>query len=185
MPGKHSPENIGKMLTEFAGILSALKIPYMLIGGLAVDFWGRPRSTLDLDFSILANEPDVRMLLGEAEKQGYVENKQWGVLYPIVRKLQLKLVKNNINIDVLFQRDKHDVSSVMRRKRRKIGGSWLYIVSPDDLIIQKLKVGRPRDFEDAISVLIRSRKQINTSYLRSWAEKIGIKEELEYILERE
>ena len=44
-------------LVEVAAILQDLKIPYMLIGGLAAAVWGAGRSTLDADFSLWV-EPD-------------------------------------------------------------------------------------------------------------------------------
>ena len=33
-----------------------MRIPYMLIGALALPVWGRPRATLDIDFMILPAE---------------------------------------------------------------------------------------------------------------------------------
>jgi hypothetical protein len=43
-------------------------------------------------------------------------------------------------------------------------------------------VGRPRDFEDALSVLERSGKILDKRYLERWASKIGVSAELRYIL---
>jgi len=42
-------------------------------------------------------------------------------------------------------------------------------------------VGRPRDFEDALSVLERSGKTLDRQYLRRWAGRIGVSGELKYI----
>ena len=41
-----------------------LKVPYMLIGALALPVWGRPRATLDIDFMILAEKiPEARLAM--------------------------------------------------------------------------------------------------------------------------
>jgi hypothetical protein len=56
-----------------------------------------------------------------------------------------------------------------------------WVASPEDLILQKLKVGRPRDFEDAATVLARQHRQIDLEYLYLWAERLGIVGELNYI----
>ncbi len=61
-------------------------------------------------------------------------------------------------------------------------GRTYWVVCPEDFILQKLKVGRPRDFEDALSVLERSEKSLDKRYLQRWAGRIGISAELEYIL---
>lgn len=52
-------------------------------------------------------------------------------------------------------------------------GRYYWVVSPEDFILQKLKVGRPRDFEDALSVLERSGKTLDRRYLQRWAGRIG------------
>ena len=41
-----------RALVEITTILDELRIPYMLIGGLAVSLWGEPRATLDVDLSL-------------------------------------------------------------------------------------------------------------------------------------
>ena len=61
-------------------------------------------------------------------------------------------------------------------------GRYYWLVSPEDFIIQKLKVGRPRDFEDALSVLERCGKTLDKRYLQRWADRIGVSAELHYIL---
>jgi hypothetical protein len=61
-------------------------------------------------------------------------------------------------------------------------GRYYWTVSLDDFILQKLKVGRPRDFEDAVSVVDRFQGKLDREYLEHWALKLGVKEELSYIL---
>jgi hypothetical protein len=58
----------------------------------------------------------------------------------------------------------------------------MWLVSPEDFVLQKLKVGRPRDFEDALSVLERSGNKLNRRYLQRWADRLDVRAELKYIL---
>ncbi len=55
-------------------------------------------------------------------------------------------------------------------------------VSPEDFILQKLKVGRLRDFEDLATIIERSRADLDQKYLHRWARRLGVTEELDYIL---
>jgi hypothetical protein len=55
-------------------------------------------------------------------------------------------------------------------------------VSLEDFILQKIKVGRPRDFEDALSVVERSREKLDLNYLGEWAGRLGATAELDYIM---
>ena len=61
-------------------------------------------------------------------------------------------------------------------------GRYYWLIAPEDFILQKLKVGRPRDFEDALSVLERSGKSLDKRYLERWAERVAVSAELRYIL---
>ena len=61
-------------------------------------------------------------------------------------------------------------------------GRYYWVVSLEDFILQKLKVGRPRDFEDAVSVVDRLRSRLDREYLEHWARQLGVTEELDYLL---
>ncbi len=69
-----------------------------------------------------------------------------------------------------------------KRKRKRRAGRFCWVIAPEDLILQKLKVGRPRDFEDALSVLERSRKMLDFEYLKHWSGRLGLAAELDYVL---
>jgi hypothetical protein len=46
----------------------------------------------------------------------------------------------------------------------------------------KLKAGRPRDFEDAVGVLVAQRGVLNEGYMADWALRLTIADELAYVL---
>ena len=50
-------------LRDIVLALRQVRIPYMLIGALALPVWGRPRATLDIDFVILAAEIPDRLIV--------------------------------------------------------------------------------------------------------------------------
>jgi hypothetical protein len=52
----------------------------------------------------------------------------------------------------------------------------------EDFVLQKLKVGRPRDFEDAVSVIERFRERLDRRYLERWAGRLGVLAELDYVM---
>ena len=85
-------------------------------------------------------------------------------------------------LDLLRPRDAHDHQIFKRRSKQRMDGHYYWLVSPEDFILQKLKVGRPRDFEDALSVLERSGEKLNRRYLKRWADRLGVAAELRYIL---
>ena len=104
---------------------------------------------------------------------------QWN---PMLRGSQLRLRWGPITVDVLRARDDHDRGAFRRRRRRRWERHAYWFVAPEDLVLQKLKVGRPRDFEDAAGVVQRLGPALDAAYLRRWATRLGIAAELEYVL---
>lgn len=94
----------------------------------------------------------------------------------------LRLHYQGVAVDVLRPRDPHDRQVFRRRVKKRMEGRVYWFVAPDDFILQKLKVGRPRDFEDTLTVLERSGARLNRAYLRRWATRLHITGELGYVL---
>src|SRR6186713_2483544 len=46
-------------LGELAALLDELRVPYMVIGGMANAVWGEPRATLDIDVTVWVPEPQI------------------------------------------------------------------------------------------------------------------------------
>lgn len=55
--------------------LDKTKIPYMLSSGLAVSFWGFPRTTHDIDIVIEAKKEDKDKIVKLFEKDFYISPK--------------------------------------------------------------------------------------------------------------
>ena len=86
------------------------------------------------------------------------------------------------DLGLLRPRDPHDHQVFRRRVKKRLEGRVYWFVAPEDFILQKLKVGRPRDFEDTLTVLERSGARLNRAYLRRWAARLHITGELGYVL---
>jgi hypothetical protein len=115
-------------------------------------------------------------------KSGMMLDETWLKWNPMLRGAQRRFQFQGITVDVMRPRDAHDQQLFRRKRRRRMDAGDCWVVSPEDFILQKLKVGRPRDFEDALSVLERSGKLINRRYLVAWATRIGVSAELDYVL---
>ena len=158
------------------------RVRYALIGGWALALLGRPRATLDLDFLVLAGKEDLDRLADRFIGSGMRRDEDWEKFNPMLYGHQVRLRWRGVAVDLLRPRDAHDEQAIVRRRRRRIGGRSCWVVAPDDFILQKLKLGRPRDFEDALTVLARSGKLLDRAYLRRWAKRLGLSGELDYLL---
>lgn len=177
-----STANLPEALSRTVDSFRKGHIPYVLIGAWALAAWGKPRATLDLDFLVMVNEKDLEFLGSKMSHVGMELDETWLRYNPMLRGSQLRLQFREVTIDLLRPRDLHDRHVFRRRQKKRLAGRYYWLVAPEDFILQKLKVGRPRDFEDALSVLERSGESLDKRYLERWAGRVGISAELKYIL---
>lgn len=176
-----SPAKIKHSLKKILKFFTRERIPYLLIGGMALSLWGRPRTTLDVDFLILVDAEDMNRIKVLTRQAGFVLDRKWLKWNPLLRESQIRLHMGQLRIDLMRPRDRHDREAFKRQRRRRLGTLSCSIISPEDLILQKLKVGRPRDFEDALTIFERQRTLLDKKYLHRWADRLGILNELSYI----
>ncbi len=147
-----SPER----LRSLAGLLRDIGSPAMIIGGLAVSVHGRPRTTLDADVTISLDIGELPRVVAAASRCGFtprIEDPE-----PFVRRtrvLPLRRVEDGWDVDLVFAGSPYELEAIGRARSVAIGGSDLPVISPEDLLIHKILAGRPRDVEDAASVVLR------------------------------
>ena len=158
------------------------RVSYALIGAWALSVWGTSRATNDVDFLVLVDEKELSLLRERMLRARFELDETWLKWNPMLRGYQLRFQFEGTTVDLLRARDAHDQQVFRRKRRKRMGKNYYWVVSPEDFIVQKLKVGRPRDFEDALAVLERSGKTLDKRYLGRWASRIGVSAELRYIL---
>lgn len=157
---------------------------YCLIGALAVTAWGHVRSTRDVDLLVLADNPGRTQLIDSLIAHGFTRNTAWIERNPMAEDLVLRLShpsQPGIPLDLLFAIDDHGQATLAHRRPLHVLGISLWVCSPEDLIILKLKAGRPHDFEDALGIVKNGELQLDLPYLSDWARRLGLHEELQYV----
>src|SRR5258705_6378287 len=99
-------EDIEAALRGVVLALRQARIPYMLIGALALPVWGRPRATLDIDFMILAAEIPEKLILG-LSALGFDRDVEWETLNPFLRGVHTRFRSKTLTLDILLRRDEH------------------------------------------------------------------------------
>lgn len=162
-------------------ILNELPFPYCLIGALALGAWGTPRATHDLDAMIAIGDTDRAQVLAALQQHGFVEDSQWAEHNPMIRDQHIRLRRVAIPVDLMLPKDNHDQACLSRRRQYELGNLSLWIISPEDLVIHKLKAGRAQDFIDVLSVLRRQATSLDRVYMTDWVKRLGIWEEWQYV----
>ncbi len=136
--------------------LNQQKIPYAIVGGVAVALHGAPRGTINIDIVIkhtvgffksvetclkgLGFLPRLPVTANEvfAFKNEYISRRNliaWSFYNP-TNPLEV--------IDIILTHDLSDMKTV----NKKMGPSTLKVLAVEDLINMKKKSGRPQDIED-------------------------------------
>ncbi len=170
------------LLIEVSNILQRLKIPYIITGGIAVLVWGRPRFTADIDivvelkFENINNLVKTLLLLGKAN---YIDKDM--VKNALDHGGEFNFIHGETGIKVDFwvlKKTPFELSRMKRKVAKSILNKKVYFVSPEDLILSKLQWYRQsqssRHMEDAESVFKISGKKLDMEYLKQWARKLGV-----------
>ena len=151
-------------LAEVVTALEAIRVPYMLIGGLAVSSWGEVRSTLDVDVTIWTEPERLDQTVSEIGKSLRVLAKD-----PVSFVRQTRVLpaasSRDIRIDIVFASLPGEKHIILRAQPKKIGGKTIRVASVEDLVFMKLASERPKDVQDSRALLRRFRRTIDRDYL--------------------
>lgn len=165
--------NPSKLLTQVTAVLDKLKIPYFITGGFAVSVWGRPRATFDIDIVVNLIEPEVPKLiemLRSISEFGYIDENT--AKEAIKTSGEFNFIDPNTGVKADFWVAKNDEvakEEYRRIKKKEISGQKICFISPEDLILSKLRWYKinpsSRHLEDVESILKISGNALDKKYL--------------------
>lgn len=161
---------VGRTLLAAVDALDSLRLPYAVVGGLAIGAWGVNRSTRDAD--LYADLPgDVRPALQRAlEEAGFhvpamaEELERFGVFR--------SRSAEGVFLDIFSAVGPLGEAILDRRKHVELEGRPLWIISPEDLALLKAFSDRPRDFEDLVNLTSVIGTKLDVEYIRRWAKQL-------------
>ena len=139
---------------------------FCFIGGVAVQRWGNPRFTQDLDLTLLTGfgqeKKFVDVLLGELSPR-LPDAAEFALRHRVV----LAKTSEEVDVDIAFGALPFEERCVARASVWEVReGMKLTTCSAEDLIVHKVFAGRGRDWEDAESVFIRQHARLNIDQIR-------------------
>ncbi len=159
---------------EVERVVSAARFDFCFIGGLAVQRWGQPRMTADVDLTIItgfgAEEPYVDAML--AAFRGRLPDTRE---FALQHRTLLLTASNGIQIDVALGAMPFEEHSVARASAFHIGdGSSLTTCSAEDLVVHKAFAGRDKDWLDVASIIVRQGEGLDQALI--WIELLPLLE---------
>ncbi len=157
-----------ELLIRIAKTLDNNNIPYMIIGGQAVLLYGEPRLTKDIDITLGVSIDKLSELLSiikKIELMPLPENIIGFTQKTFV--LPAKDIKTNIRVDFIFSQTSYEKQAIERVNKINLKNTILKFASIEDVIIHKIFAARPRDIEDAKSIMIKN-PNFDKNYIRKW-----------------
>ncbi len=175
-----------QFIKDLAAKLQAAGIDYCITGGYAVSVWGSPRSTIDI-YLITGLKPAQVSLLLKAISPGagaYLDEE--AVREAISTGGEFNYIPADAPLKVDFWVIKDDnkagLLELSRKRKETIDGQEVFFISPEDLILSKLRWARmsssTRHAEDIRSVLAASAASLDLAYLKREAAVQGLFKDL-------
>lgn len=169
------PPNVKNSLIELVKRLDNLKVRYLIIGAIPVQYYGRPRLSWDIDV-VLATTKNKMLKIFCSERYSLVRGEE--------RVFKFRDLETNSFIDVLLNPSDLGLTmeSFKRKKEVLVDDTKVSIPSPEDYIITKLKARRAGtgDYSDIITTMTNLFEKLDWQYLEKRAKALGIYHLLKY-----
>lgn len=150
---------VPELLAALSGAMEELGAGWYLFGAQAVQIWGLPRLSADVDVTVLPGEVSSAALVESLERRGFdlrvpdVEDfvRRTRVL-PFVHRA------SRLPLDLVLGGPGPEEEFLSRARKVLVEGVEIPVISPEDLIVTKVLASRPKDLED-VSGILRSRGQ--------------------------
>ena len=174
-----TPSLLLRVLDNVYGRIERLGVSPVIAGGLAVSYWGHPRSTQDIDLAVLvADEPGFELGLrqsnllpakgGRIADLGFVRVAQWVV------RLEEEFI--DCEIDFLISNSSYHHTANDRAISCEFPGVTrpLRVLSCEDLLLFKAASGRLIDLADIKTLVALHEQTLDYPYLVEKAKELKL-----------
>jgi hypothetical protein len=179
-----------ELLQKIVEVLETLEIPYLVTGSVASMAYGEPRLTNDIDIVADIRPAHISSLVAAFPAEEYYIDEE--MIKDAIREIgQFNIIHpgSGLKVDIIIKRDTPFDQSRFHRTRRIFPGPYpANFASPEDVIIKKMEYyllgGSEKHLRDITGILKISGESVDRGYVVSWADKMGLLEIWESILEK-
>jgi hypothetical protein len=179
------------LLRYVVEVLEERGITYMVVGCFASGAYGEPRLTQDIDIVVDLRPDQVEPLCAAFPEEDYYVSRE-AALNAVVRREQFNIIHpasgNRIDL-IIARKDAWGQAQLSRRQRMRVFPDRdVYFARPEDIIISKMAYyregGSEKHLRDITGIMKVSGEEVDTAYIRQWAEKLGLTEIWQAIVRR-
>ena len=145
------------LMARLGEALNSTHLPYMVIGGQAVNHHGRVRATEDIDITLAVSPLDwrrVQTVVDQLDLKPLVDDVHEWVLRTHV--LPTNTAGSSLRIDMSFTDSPYEAQAIARGDDVIIDGVHVRFASVEDLLIHKIIAWRDVDRGDVHAILLKN-----------------------------
>lgn len=142
---------------------------WYVFGAQAVNVWAMPRTTGDVDVTAYLRGSDHSGFVSAMRRAGFdlrVRDIDGFVrktrVFPFVHR------KSRIPLDIVLAGPGLEEKFLERARKVDLGGVFVPVISPEDLLVTKILAGRPKDIEDVRAILRARLKKLDLRRIRGF-----------------
>lgn len=144
-----------KLALELQTFFESRKWSFCIIGGIAVQHWGEPRFTKDVDITLLTGFGGEETFV-DACLSAYESRVSDAREFALRNRVLLLRSKQGIGIDIALGALPFEGQAVKHSRKIEIEpGASLRLCTAEDLIVMKAFASRPLDWNDVRGILVR------------------------------
>ena len=139
---------------------------FCIISGLAVVYWGTPRSTQDVDVSLVVPLGDERAV-AEHLLHSFTPRIEQAVPFAVESRILLIEASNGVSIYIAFAGFPLEQAMIERAEMCELQpGLSVRLINAEDLIISKAIAARPQDVLDIQGIIDRQGEHLDRTHIR-------------------
>lgn len=167
-----------EVMREVAERLDGAGIRYMLTGSFAANAYARPRMTRDIDIVVELREQDAATLARVFGPDYYCDPEmvrdavRTRGMFNLIHSEKIVKIDCIVRKDLPFHREAFE-----RRRRLSPVGFDVWVIAPEDLVINKLNWAKDSLSElqlGDVRSLLRSAEGMDRKYLEGWIARLGL-----------
>lgn len=169
------------------GALERVGARYIVVGSTAAAAWGVIRSTRDIDLVAVVPQNSVESFLRELSdedlyfpvadvRKAAAESGSFNVLHP--------MSGGKVDVFICPPDDPFELVRLERRVQVEILGLTVWVATPEDVILSKLKwrLASRSDTQWRDCIEIAATQPLEIAYMKTWSEHLGVTEDLKDLL---
>lgn len=166
---------------EVYDFMKARRWKFCVIGGLAVQRWGEPRVTLDVDMTLLTGFGDEERY-ATALLSSFQSRIPDAMQFALIRRVLLLKTSNGKDVDISLGALPFEEAMIHRAVQQEFApGLILPCCTAEDLFVMKAFTSRPKDWLDATGIVVRQTRLNKRYILRQLAVLCELKETPEIV----